>query len=801
MQPFQPSRGFFDREILWRPCRLLRNLFLLICLGSAIWPAHARNEPTNSDLEPNEARIPQGQLATWDFRPPTVAPGNVLAIAFKARAWGNPAYHAGGSLFAMDIRINGRPLAAQDDRLTIRLRNRPTVSSAGVVHTHRAGWRIITAPSFGEPSHGSETTDFVVEVSQLLKPGENRLVISTHNLIGSDTAIFIRDLRLVFIPDLHRPAGFKIQASVARLTSRPNGALVITGDGIDLPLSSFFSVPGGGWERLGPPTALRSGEAQAFVTTSLSGNMVLRSKAYRVERNVTIDRGRALVRDQIVNESSVDLGMMVRYEIALPGRIPVVRLAGNDEPAQLQLIAPYNPTVFAPLGAISLGLVAEDDVLREQAILYYDEDVARPNGSPHLGLRTERLAIPAGESVTIQWSLYALPLADYFDFVNRIRSDWGVKLTLNGPYWWNILRSMELSDETLANWLHSRRVYAAVVGSWVRPDDKRAARLQALGASVMGPSFGDYRDLVRNSITRIKRISPSLKIGIYNHFFFDAPPTENSYKDSRILTAKGIPYVETFGGRYSPAVGVYPTETNSFGKALRIALQKQADTLGVDGFYFDESNRSGSVHDPITYSVWDRRSAILDPRTFAILQRIGYIPLLSANYQARLYADLRRRGFWILGNDQPYRMVENRDTWPRFSETDVLTDIYRSNLYSPLAFSYKFEHYTVQDLRDRLDLGGILAMTGPADTLGIVEKFFPITPLELHRGWIQGEERIITDRSGEFGWRDRPSRVRVWQYTAKGDPTETDPPWRDLDRPVSITVPEGGLVIIERKGP
>jgi hypothetical protein len=767
-----------------------------------MWPAFVRSESANSNLEPSDANIRQGQIVTWNLHTPSVTAGKVLAIAFEARVWGNAAYHADGSLFAMDIRVNNQQLAAQDDRLTTRLRNRPVSSSAGIAYTHRAGWRVVTTPSFSEPDNDTRMTDFVVEISQLVHPGENRLTIAAHNLVGSDAAIYIQNIRLVSLPRLDRPTGFKTQASAVHVQARQDGSLgVAAGRGLGLALTSFYSIPGGGWTRLGPPINPRPGEVQASVTGGSPGETVLRGKTYRIERKVTIDSGRALIRDRIVNESADDIGMMVRYEIALPGRIPVVRLGGDDEPAQLQLSAPYNPTVFAPLGSISFGLVAEDDVLREQGILYYNDDAAHPNGHPHLGLRTERLAIPAGESVTLQWSLYALPHADYFDFINRIRRDWGVRLTLNGPYWWNILRSMHLSDETLADWLRRRRVYAAVVGSWVRPDDKRSARLQALGASVMDSSFGDYRDMVRNSIARMRRLAPSLKIGIYNHFFFDAPAPANGYEDSRIVTANGAPYVETFGGRYSPAIGVYPTETNSFGAALRRALKAQVDTLGVDGFYFDESNRSGSLHDPVTYNAWDRRSAILDSRNFTIRRRIGYIPLLSANYQQRTYADLRHHGFWILANDQPYRMAENRDTWPRFSETDVLTDVYRSNLYSPLAFSYKFERYTVQDLRDRLDLGGIFAVTGPADRLGIVEKFFPITPLELHSGWIQGEERIITDRSGEFGWRDRPSQIRVWQYTAEGELIDSDPPWHEVDRPISVAVPEGGLVIMERKKP
>ena len=36
----------------------------------------------------------------------------------------------------------------------------------------------------------------------------------------------------------------------------------------------------------------------------------------------------------------------------------------------------------------------------------------------------------------------------------------------------------------------------------------------------------------------------------------------------------------------------------------------------------------------------------------------------------------------------------------------------------------------------------------------LTHYMFPITPVELHEGYILGRERIITNRSGLFGWGD-----------------------------------------------
>jgi len=36
----------------------------------------------------------------------------------------------------------------------------------------------------------------------------------------------------------------------------------------------------------------------------------------------------------------------------------------------------------------------------------------------------------------------------------------------------------------------------------------------------------------------------------------------------------------------------------------------------------------------------------------------------------------------------------------------------------------------------------------------LTSHMFPFTPIELHGGYLIGEERILTNRSGLFGWND-----------------------------------------------
>ena len=73
---------------------------------------------------------------------------------------------------------------------------------------------------------------------------------------------------------------------------------------------------------------------------------------------------------------------------------------------------------------------------------------------------------------------------------------------------------------------------------------------------------------------------------------------------------------------------------------------------------------------------------------------------------------------------------------------------------------------------------------------------FPLTPIELHDGWILAQERLITARSGRFAW-DTPVAGTLYKFNANGKQVEKKQvtvPVQGLD----IVVPDDGLVILIR---
>ncbi len=50
----------------------------------------------------------------------------------------------------------------------------------------------------------------------------------------------------------------------------------------------------------------------------------------------------------------------------------------------------------------------------------------------------------------------------------------------------------------------------------------------------------------------------------------------------------------------------------------------------------------------------------------------------------------------------------------------------------------------------------------------LTSYMFPCTPVELHQGFILAEERILTNRSGVFGWGDHaPHEVHVFDQDGR----------------------------------
>jgi hypothetical protein len=112
---------------------------------------------------------------------------------------------------------------------------------------------------------------------------------------------------------------------------------------------------------------------------------------------------------------------------------------------------------------------------------------------------------------------------------------------------------------------------------------------------------------------------------------------------------------------------------------------------------------------------------------------------------------------------------------PAFVEAGSYFYLVNTHLACPLGLgNHDFDLYTPQSrarqFRRMLDLGGLLAIYQWIDepkTKPFIDYMHPITPMELRAGMILGEERIITNRSGRYGWPDG-SAADVYEFDADG---------------------------------
>ena len=81
-------------------------------------------------------------------------------------------------------------------------------------------------------------------------------------------------------------------------------------------------------------------------------------------------------------------------------------------------------------------------------------------------------------------------------------------------------------------------------------------------------------------------------------------------------------------------------------------------------------------------------------------------------------------------------------------------------------------------------------------------KLYPITIRAIGPGLIEGEQRLVATRSGEFDWPGRDAAVTLYAYDGNGDLMDRQNlPQVQVNaaRPLDITVPPKGLVIAEAR--
>jgi hypothetical protein len=694
----------------------------------------------------------------------------------------------GGSMYFMKIVLNGHPVKAAKTRTVSRLQNRPVVSpvAANLPYSWFGGhdaWRVLYAPDFeGALKHTfyvGNPYQLIFDVTDLTNPAaENRLEITNlfnypPKSVGTKGELVIKGLTIHTKPGpsptmtadatdrdvINRGTpGAGPAAYAGQLL--PGGGFAITVNGLRFEFSSAISYPNAGLNKLTvaerPDTTGQNGWTVRAESGPEGGVVAAEGPDYSVRRIVRFTPRKVEVADEVTNlHRDQKLGLLFKDQVSLKNKNAAVRLAGNPDPAINEYYSNGNPTVYLALENLGIGLLIEDDVFRNQATLFYDTgslEGAESIQNPSAGFRTEMLCLQPGGSYTLRWSVYPVASNDYYDFINLVRQDWSANYTVEGAWTFFspdtiIATPMEKIRERFRRLGITRACYC---GGWV--DWKHDKKKIGFGTGVMDPYWADFRRRLREAAVKIRQAVPDCKVLVYYDTQRDTSDGGHvRFSDSWLTDPKGNQFSTEWSGVYSLTYSVVATLQDTFGKAMLQVADRYMDEIKADGLYWDEMEGVAYGTPLITHNIPDGYSCLLNKDTYTIDHEVGVTTLLGEGHRLAVIDRIRAQGGTLMGNGpcatrkilakKPQRMIEiqHNDSW-----------CYEGNLESPLG--YASSRMDFGNWIRALRMGMLLVGTRYDYEHEISRYVFPFTPIELHSGYLLGQERIITIHSGNYGW-------------------------------------------------
>lgn len=556
----------------------------------------------------------------------------------------------------------------------------------------------------------------------------------------------------------------RVIASKAQLfPDKKKNEITVTHNGEKYLVKSFWSIPEG-----------------RLVT---SGN-----KYFTLKREIIRKKELIVLKDTIRNISGKDLPVKHFHEITAP-RESVFHLNSFEVSKSMRdFIANHaNSSTFVKQKKSGLGIFPLDDVTRVHAENYVKSETTA-------GLADRTLVLPPEKTLTVEIALIPSK-PDYFDFLNILRRELDVNFTLKG------------SMIPLSNWWY-------YVNVWNRPKDRAKAVRQLrdivkyTGAyyawsfiNFSGANFGNAIDgsgrplHLKNYVagdlksrerlhSMLKEAAPGLSTSVYYHCFIDyCPESEKIYSDDAVVNAYG--QKESYFRTSNPnkSSGIYmPTLTNRFGRDCEKCIDRILKKFHPANahFYWDEFTAC-----KVTYSYnprhWDGWSGDIDPKTHKLLRKKSSLCLMSGDFRHAMVKKIKAAGEDVMVNSQPRlrRIMDEKIT--SFTETAQIDNCARVQVYTPIQLGNHLIGAGAADpaviyrqMLEGLDFGVLYYyyhLRYVPDHHTLTQYMFPITPVELHKGYIIGKEKIVTKVSGIYGW-DDGSKHEVHVYDDKGWPVK-----------------------------
>lgn len=810
-------------------CCLVLGLVTIAAAQAATIPIVATDQPV---------AILLGQTREFQFG--TVPQANTTVLLRIKSRMNFPSL--GGSMQFMRLTLNGREVQAAVGRSAQRLLNRPFRApvAPGLVEAwydagaegRERGWKVIYAPDFtaalAQKFYVGDPYEIVLDVTDLTNPvAENRLRIENTTTPGFAQANVApvtgkRELELV-IGSLEietKPEASPMMAVSATTTAiinrgtpaagaakyrgevLPGGGFAVHVGASTYRFTSSFSFPDAGFNRLTAGAPATDGQA-GWQVTAKNGRVIAQGPDYTIARTVTFGPRRVEVADAITNvHREAPLGLCVRHELDLASlKDAPIRLAGNPDPSVNDYISYGNPSVHLGTPEGALGLIAQDDVFRNQAHLYVQSDKAqKPTVA---GLRTEMLRLAPGETYTLQWSVYPVAGPDYYDFINLVREDWGANYTAVGPWRWGVPDASKAPAQAIGAMIKQQGIRFLQESDWVEwvPNENGTQRI-AFATDVFSDYWAKRRQRNCENMAQLRQVSPDTKfLWYYNVMRESAADTLQRFPDGIQAEANGGLRSTrwTYTGATNSSYTMVPTLKNSFGPAALEAARRYLDDMKLDGIYWDEMEGIQFGQILITYNNFDGHSCLLDPKTWRIEREVGIVPLECRPFYDEVVRLVHERGGVLLCNGPTGSSHTLRDRVQRMVEVQH-NDTYalEGNLQTPLG--YMSASTSWDDFLRAFRMAMLPAVCIAADLPhDISQHLFPFTPIELHTGYLLGKERLVATHSGNYGWPAQQSLVQVRHFDNAGKLTTTAyPTLVGAEARTNVTLAPKEAIVLER---
>ncbi len=532
-------------------------------------------------------------------------------------------------------------------------------------------------------------------------------------------------------------------------------AIAIEFQGKAYVLKSRFSLPEGKWQ-VG---------AQGQNSNRLTEDKVLTENidcgSYKVQRRFEILPGRIKVQETYANTGNELVGVIFEHALLLPEKPKKILRCGR-ETELANSSSGSNPSIVALLSAQVAGLVAEDDIFRNQHYLQKTEH--------ELIIGNRSLGLGPGAEHRLEWSIFLLESTSYYDFVNAVRQAWGSNFTWQGPL--AFPRSEKITDWNVSNvtpafirrYLHEnpvRLVMTHLATSPSIPRSKSTLEHPWIGHGTAIPQFDWWCGRTAVLVKTMREVAPEVEVYAYLHKnLCSEPGYAEKYRDSAALGQDGSVL------RAGDLELFQPTLNNSYGKALAEVYRYIVTELGAH-LYLDEICLSVTAAAP--YPEWDNCSVEINPSTHQVVRKLSAPNLLIRPWLEEMIAFLKQNNRKLLANGPPVTRTLQDHHFQHFVEAGAgESGLIAAHLSTPLAWQgYVVGLPAYKYFQESLNHGALtLTWSGVWN-----DHLFPFTPLEIGAGYLIGEERIVTRISGLFGWGD-DSQAEVKMYNGKGAPVE-----------------------------